>query len=140
MADSGEEDAAANLPQLLSSLSSSSPLPPSSWSASALDSASYSSALSSSSPARVKAPAITASLSGGSGIAASHLPPPPLSSPPTPSTMAGWFGWLFCFFFQVVPSVLYWVITFCTITLPSWLFTLFSMSLTFTMNFTTLYV
>lgn len=54
--------------------------------------------------------------------------------------MAGWLAWLFCFFFQVVPSVLYWVITFGTITLPSWLFTLFSMSLTFTMNFTTLYV
>ena len=53
--------------------------------------------------------------------------------------MAGWFAWLFTFFFQVLPSLLYWVITFCTFTLPTWLFTLFSMSLTFTMNFTTLY-
>jgi lysophospholipid hydrolase len=50
------------------------------------------------------------------------------------------FLWqLFVFCFHVVPSVLYWVITFTTITLPTWLFTLFSMSLTFTMNFTTLY-
>jgi len=39
----------------------------------------------------------------------------------------------------VLPGALYWIITFTTITLPTWLFTLFSMSLTFTMNFTTLY-
>ncbi|KIX07221.1 uncharacterized protein Z518_01874 [Rhinocladiella mackenziei CBS 650.93] len=37
-----------------------------------------------------------------------------------------------------IPSALFWVIAFTTITLPTWLFTLFSMSLTFTMNFTTL--
>lgn len=58
--------------------------------------------------------------------------------PPTPSTMAGWVGWVLTFAFQVVPHTLYWLITFSTITLPTWLFTLFSMSLTFTMNFTTL--
>ena len=52
--------------------------------------------------------------------------------------MVGWIGWVFSFVFQVIPSILYWAITFCTITLPTWLFTLFSMSLTFTMNFTTL--
>ena len=39
---------------------------------------------------------------------------------------------------KVIPSALYWLITFVTITLPTWLFTLFSTSLTFTMNFTTL--
>ncbi|KAF2473318.1 patatin-like serine hydrolase [Lindgomyces ingoldianus] len=39
---------------------------------------------------------------------------------------------------RVIPGLLYWAITFTTITLPTWLFTLFSMSLTFTMNFTTL--
>lgn len=65
------------------------------------------------------------------------LPPPPYPPPPL-STMAGWIGWVFTFIFQVIPSVLYWIITFSTITLPTWLFTLFSMSLTFTMNFTTL--
>ena len=37
-----------------------------------------------------------------------------------------------------MPAILYWIITFATITVPTWLFTLFSMSLTFTMNFTTL--
>jgi lysophospholipid hydrolase len=35
---------------------------------------------------------------------------------------------------SVLPTVLFWV----SYTLPTWLFTLFSMSLTFTMNFTTL--
>lgn len=54
--------------------------------------------------------------------------------------MAGWIGWVFTLAFQLVPRALYWLITFSTITLPTWLFTLFSMSLTFTMNFTTLYV
>ncbi|KAJ5110510.1 Lysophospholipase nte1 [Penicillium argentinense] len=58
--------------------------------------------------------------------------------PPAPSTMAGWFSWILTFIFQVIPRGLYWLITFTTITLPTWLFTLFSMSLTFTMNFTTL--
>jgi lysophospholipid hydrolase len=41
---------------------------------------------------------------------------------------------------SIIPGVLFWLITFATITLPTWLFTLFSMSLTFTMNFTTLWV
>ena len=39
---------------------------------------------------------------------------------------------------RVVPGILYWLITFTTITLPSFLFSLFSISLTFTMNATTL--
>lgn len=81
-------------------------------------------------------PALTASFSVVSGFS-SHLPPPPVT-PPAPSTMVGWIGWIFSFIFQVIPSVLYWIVTFTTITLPTWLFTLFSMSLTFTMNFTTL--
>ncbi|KAF2086568.1 neuropathy target esteras-like protein [Saccharata proteae CBS 121410] len=41
---------------------------------------------------------------------------------------------------KVIPGLLYWIITFTTITLPTWLFTLFSMSLTVTMNFTTLVI
>ncbi|KAI9848233.1 MAG: phosphatidylcholine and lysophosphatidylcholine phospholipase [Thelocarpon superellum] len=39
---------------------------------------------------------------------------------------------------KVIPSLLVWLITFLSLTLPTWLFTLFSTSLTFTMNFTTL--
>lgn len=41
---------------------------------------------------------------------------------------------------KAVPGTLVWIITFITITLPTVLFALFSTSLTFTMNFTTLYV
>ncbi|OAL73295.1 lysophospholipase NTE1 [Trichophyton violaceum] len=53
-------------------------------------------------------------------------------------TMADFAGTIFLFFVQVLPGLLYSVITFTTITVPTALFTLFSMSLTFTMNFTTL--
>ncbi|KAL3481429.1 lysophospholipase nte1 [Aspergillus californicus] len=81
-------------------------------------------------------PAITAGVSGFPRL--SHIPPPPLLSPPAPANMVGWIGWVFTLLFHTIPSILYWIITFSTITLPTWLFTLFSMSLTFTMNFTTL--
>ena len=40
--------------------------------------------------------------------------------------------------FRLLPSIIFWLITFVSITLPTWLFTLFSTSLTFTMNMTTL--
>lgn len=40
--------------------------------------------------------------------------------------------------FTIVPSVLYWVISFVTLTLPAWIFNFLSTSLTFTMNMTTL--
>jgi lysophospholipid hydrolase len=82
------------------------------------------------------APTSTSIILFASTTSLSHLSPPPF--PPAPSTMAGWIGWVFTFIFHTIPSVLYWVITFTTITLPTCLFTLFSMSLTFTMNFTTL--
>jgi hypothetical protein len=51
-----------------------------------------------------------------------------------PSTAFGVLGRTFLKVLSVLPTILYWV----TYTLPTWLFTLFSMSLTFTMNFTTL--
>ncbi len=52
---------------------------------------------------------------------------------PSSSTF-GLLGRVVLSIFSVLPTILYWV----TYTLPTWLFTLFSMSLTFTMNFTTL--
>ncbi|KAF2111609.1 neuropathy target esteras-like protein [Lophiotrema nucula] len=55
----------------------------------------------------------------------------------SPSTF-GLLGRVILTILRVIPGFLYWIITFTTITLPTWLFTLFSMSLTFTMNFTTL--
>lgn len=50
----------------------------------------------------------------------------------------GMFGHAMFFLVKLVPGVLYWLITFTTITLPSCLFSLFSTTLTFTMNATTL--
>ncbi|PSN72102.1 lysophospholipase NTE1, partial [Corynespora cassiicola Philippines] len=55
----------------------------------------------------------------------------------SPSTF-GLLGRVILTVLIVLPGFLYWIVTFTTITLPTWLFTLFSMSLTFTMNFTTL--
>ncbi|KAJ4378155.1 phosphatidylcholine and lysophosphatidylcholine phospholipase [Neocucurbitaria cava] len=53
----------------------------------------------------------------------------------TPSSSSlGLLGRVVLSIFGVLPSILYWL----TYSLPAWLFTLFSMSLTFTMNFTTL--
>jgi len=52
----------------------------------------------------------------------------------------GLFARFLVFLIKLVPGILYWLITFTTMTLPTFLFTLFSTSLTFTMNATTLYV
>ncbi|KAE8442102.1 phosphatidylcholine and lysophosphatidylcholine phospholipase [Mollisiaceae sp. DMI_Dod_QoI] len=49
----------------------------------------------------------------------------------------GMFGKMILFLIKLVPGILYWLITFTTITLPTFLFTLFSTSLTITMNATT---
>jgi len=50
----------------------------------------------------------------------------------------GMLGRAVLFIIRVIPGILYWLITFTTITMPTFLFTLFSTSLTFTMNATTL--
>lgn len=63
----------------------------------------------------------------------------PAVPPPVETAMPGALGQLLVFFLHTIPSILFWVIGFATITIPTWLFTLFSMSLTFTMNFTTMY-
>lgn len=52
----------------------------------------------------------------------------------SPSTAFGAVGRTLLKTLSLLPTILYWA----TYTLPAWLFTLFSMSLTFTMNFTTL--
>jgi lysophospholipid hydrolase len=52
----------------------------------------------------------------------------------TPSSAFGVLGRVIISVLSVLPTVLFWL----SYTLPTWLFTLFSMSLTFTMNFTTL--
>jgi len=62
----------------------------------------------------------------------------PAPDSPQTSSFLGLSGRLLLFLLRVLPSILYWSVTFTTITLPTWLFTLFSTSLTFTMNFTTL--
>ncbi|EGC45394.1 patatin-like phospholipase domain-containing protein [Histoplasma capsulatum var. duboisii H88] len=87
-------------------------------------------------------PSLTLSSSNSPALICSHISPTssPLSEPSTLLAMASFVGRVFVFLFHIVPSVLYWAITFTTITLPTWLFTLFSMSLTFTMNFTTLLI
>lgn len=54
--------------------------------------------------------------------------------------MWGAFGRFVLFLLSIIPGILFWLVTFTTITLPTWLFTLFSTSLTFTMNATTLCV
>ncbi|KAI7583617.1 hypothetical protein KC316_g7167, partial [Hortaea werneckii] len=55
-----------------------------------------------------------------------------------PQSSLGMVGGLFIGIFTVIPSLLYWVVSFVTLTLPTWLFTFLSTSLTFTMNMTTL--
>lgn len=54
------------------------------------------------------------------------------------STMAGIIAWIFHFCFSTIPSFLYATVAFLTFSLPKSLFNIFSMNLTFTMNFTTL--
>ncbi|TVY80841.1 Lysophospholipase NTE1 [Lachnellula suecica] len=56
----------------------------------------------------------------------------------TQKTLLGSFGRMTLYLITIIPGILYWVITFTTITLPTFLFTLFSTSLTVTMNATTL--
>ena len=68
-------------------------------------------------------------------------PPPPLQSPP-PDDPASILWLTLSLMYSAVyllQRIAFSTTKFATYTLPTWLFTLFSMSLTFTMNFTTLY-
>ena len=73
----------------------------------------------------------TASAQASALTTASQLPP---------TSWLGLLGHALLAMVRGLPGILIWIITFSTITLPTVLFALFSTSLTFTMNFTTLYV
>lgn len=66
-----------------------------------------------------------------------HAPDPSVTPDSARSTLS-MLGGLTLGIFTVVPSILYWTITFVTYTLPTWLFSFLSTSMTFTMNMTTL--
>jgi lysophospholipid hydrolase len=61
----------------------------------------------------------------------------PIANPSQSSTF-GLFAWVILSILKVVPSILYYIITFTTITIPTWIYTLLSISLTVTVNFSTL--
>ncbi|KAI9681496.1 MAG: phosphatidylcholine and lysophosphatidylcholine phospholipase [Caeruleum heppii] len=63
-----------------------------------------------------------------------------LDSGPSASSWSGLILHLLYLIFRPIPGLLYWLLAFTGLTLPTWLFTLFSTSLTFTMNFTTLMI
>lgn len=73
-------------------------------------------------------------LSNATGLVATIVNAPNIAAVP------GGISSFLLFMFKLLPGSLYWLITFASMTLPTWLFTLFSTSLTFTMNATTLYV
>lgn len=84
---------------------------------------------------------------GGPASSSQHVvtspaaPNPPLASQiglTEGSSTLSMLGGLLLGLFTIVPSILYWIISFVTLTLPSWLFSFLSTSLTFTMNMTTL--
>ncbi|KAL2410404.1 Lysophospholipase nte1 [Exophiala dermatitidis] len=92
---------------------------------------------------------MAAMASSSSTLPASLGSPSPTLSSITPPSMnatgqyghsghSSGFGHALLSLVTFIPGGLFWIVTFTTITLPRWLFTLFSMSLTFTMNFTTL--
>jgi lysophospholipid hydrolase len=59
------------------------------------------------------------------------------STPPQASTI-GLLGWVLLSALKVVPGILYYLIAFATITIPTWIYKLLSFSLTVTVNFSTL--
>jgi lysophospholipid hydrolase len=71
-------------------------------------------------------------------LAAAISTPPAQMDAQTSRSWIGMLAYTGLLLLKVVPGILYWLITFTTITLPTFLFGLFSISLTFTMNATTL--
>lgn len=71
-------------------------------------------------------------------LAAATMSPAPDLATQEPSGWLGLFGKLIYFSLNLISTILYWVLRIATISIPSFLFTLFSTSWTITMNATTL--
>jgi lysophospholipid hydrolase len=71
-----------------------------------------------------------------STLAAATLMAP---SPPLPGTTTfGLLGWVILSAVKIVPGTLIWIIALATITIPTWIYTILSYSLTVTVNFSTI--
>lgn len=68
-----------------------------------------------------------------------HAPAVVTAAEETEDTWLSWLGHVLLVMARAIPGLLVWLITFSTITLPAFLFTLASTSLTVTMNATTVY-
>jgi lysophospholipid hydrolase len=73
----------------------------------------------------------------GSATASALSPAATVIQQQSSSTLA-LLGWVMLSAFNAIPKVLYFVIIFITITAPTWMYTLLSVSLTVTVNFSTL--
>jgi lysophospholipid hydrolase len=79
---------------------------------------------------------MSSSLANATLVAASVMAAP---SPPPPGTSTfGLLGWVILSILKVVPGALLWVIALATITIPTWMYTVLSYSLTVTVNFSTM--
>ena len=63
-----------------------------------------------------------------------------ITGPVDGQSSAGMLGGLLLGVFTIIPSLLYWVVSFITITIPTWIFSFLSRSFTLTLNMTTLLV
>ncbi|KAK6424115.1 phosphatidylcholine and lysophosphatidylcholine phospholipase, partial [Oleoguttula sp. CCFEE 5521] len=79
-----------------------------------------------------------ASAAMSSSLSAS-IPSTTTSTTTTQST-SSMLGGLLLGIFTIIPSLLYWIVTFVTITIPTWLFSFLSKSFTLTLNMTTLLI
>ena len=81
---------------------------------------------------------VATALASGVSRATSSVLVVPTSTTTLDESTSTSFSWFVFTVIRGLPGILYWVITFLSITLPTWLFTLASTSLTFTLNATTL--
>jgi lysophospholipid hydrolase len=81
---------------------------------------------------------LTETLSSLASHTTSAVPSP--QSPAGVQSTAGMLGGLLLGVFTIIPSLLYWIVSFITITLPTWIFSFLSRSFTLTLNMTTLLI